>query len=102
MPADSVLVLDEPMYTRGIEVFAAPWDISCAVYSLPEMRSKARNEIKAEIVPLYTDIPMRWDGFSTLQVRPNTSLAAKKVWIYKPSVNLLTELSEEGEIRSSN
>ena len=102
MPSESVLLLDEPRHIGGIEVFAAHWDITSAVYMLPEMRNYARFEKRAQIVPLFTDYPMHWDGFSSLEIRPAQSLPAKKVWIYKPSNNSLRELYGESLIRPTN
>ena len=102
MPSESVLLLDEPRQIGGIEVFAAQWDITSAVYTLHKMRNYARFQERAQIVPLCTDYPILWDGFSSIEIRPGQSLPAKKVWIYTPSNNLLKELSGQSLIRPTN
>ncbi len=98
MNKSSVLILDEPMYINGVEVFAAPWDISPAIFSglysalvLPELE-------RPTIVPLYPDHMPTWDGRGKMILRPNMEFVATKVWVFTPKTGVLRELSQAGPV----
>lgn len=96
MPEGGVLVLDEPPYINGVEVFAAPWALSSAVYSNPEMVKYFGPRTKPRIVPLFYDVIVSWDGKETLTLRPNMTVPAKSVWVFTPQKNLLRSITSGG------
>lgn len=96
MPEGGVLVLDEPPYINGVEVFAAPWALSSAVYSNPEMVRYFGQATKPRIVPLFDDVIVSWDGKETLTLRPNMTVPAKSLWVFTPRKNLLRHVTSGG------
>ena len=96
MPEGGVLVLDEPPYINGVEVFAAPWALSSAVYSDPKMVGYVGAATRPRIVPLYDDVIVSWDGRETLTLRPNMTVPAKSVWVFTPQKNLLRRITSGG------
>jgi hypothetical protein len=87
LPRDAVVLLDEPVSIRGVEVFAAPWDVSSAVYAQPPMRGIAP-EARIMISPIYPDGRMSWDGHE-LVVRPGWTVKAAQLWRYRPGGELV-------------
>ena len=96
MPEGGVLVLDEPAYINGVEVFAAPWALSSAVYSNPAMAAYFEVKTKPRIVPLYDDVIVSWDGTDTLTLRPDMTVPAKSLWVFTPQKNLLRSVTSNG------
>ncbi len=98
MPKGGVLVLDEPPYINGVEVFAAPWDLSSAVYSSPEMVGYFGKAVKPLMVPLFRDVIVSWDGKETLTLRPGMTVPATSVWVFTPRKRLLRQVTSEGPL----
>lgn len=96
MPEGGVLVLDEPPYINGVEVFAAPWALSSAVYSNPKMLGHFGTAVKPRIVPLFNDVIVSWDGKETLTLRPGMTVPAKSLWVFTPQKNLLRRITYAG------
>jgi hypothetical protein len=82
LPPDAVVLLDEPRTIDGVEVFAAPWDISSAVYSQPRLRGRPPAE-RITVSPIYRDVTMSWDR-RELTVRPGWKIPARELYLYRP------------------
>jgi hypothetical protein len=96
LPSDAVVLLDEPMWIRGVEVFAATWDISAAVHSQPAMRAIPPSR-RPRLAPIYTDVTMAWDG-RELTLRPGSKLRASQLWAYSPRDGALRRIDAPGPI----
>jgi len=100
MSPKDVVILNEPLEIMGITVFGAPWDITCAVYSRPEMRNLFSFKARPRIVPFYTDLPMVWNQETkSFAIRPGWETPADEVWIYTPAHNDLRKVTEGGTIK---
>ena len=95
MPSNSLIILNEPIKVRDVEVFGASWDITNAVYErLRPLMPK--QEIPPKIFPIREN--MTWDGVNTLKIGPNETIKAKKLWIYTPTNQDLKEVFTAGSL----
>jgi len=102
MPADSVVAMDEPRSIGGVEVFAASWDISSAVYSRPDARTLFPQGKRPIIIPIYESAPMIWDGKETLTVLPGWIIPARALYLYTPATGTLIRQSQAVTLFSSS
>ena len=96
MPSGSVVILNEPSKINGIEVFAASWDITNAVYQSikPVMSPQTR---PPEFLPIRDD--MNWDGAASLRIGVNQTIMASELWMYTPTSRKLERIIIAGPIK---
>ena len=103
IPRNSVIILDEDRFINGLEVFAAPWDITGAVFSQTTVRkfypitnwSEPNHPI---ITPYYEGWPMIWDGEGSLDLTPSWKMRAEQLWIYSPKLGKCSQIVNKGPI----
>ena len=73
VPSGDAILLNEPLYICGVEVFAASWDISSAVYAkTKQLDLYAKGKVPG-IYPMYLNVPVVWDGSGILMLRCGVS-----------------------------
>jgi hypothetical protein len=93
---NSIVILNEPSTIRGVEVFAASWDITRALYSRIGLEDLSHFESRPRIIPFTKK--MSWDGKETFKTNENISSTANEVWLYSPSSGIFEKITTPGLI----
>ena len=95
-----MILLDSRSYICGVEVFAANWDISSAVYSKIGLLTELSEAKVARIYPMYTHSPIHWDGRSTLKLGSGAPMRVKNLWVFDPKNRNIRRIGRAGEVES--
>lgn len=95
MASGSVIILNEPNRIRGVEVFAASWDITSALYETIRPFAPPQR-IPPSVIPIREN--MTWDGIGVLTIGNGENIKASELWIYTPAKNELRKIVLAGAI----
>lgn len=99
IPSDAAIILEEPPWIKGVEVFAATWSINPAVSAHLKKIDWQDPDKHPTFYPALPDAKIEWTTNGDLITPWGIQKKVSSVWIFTPSLSSIQEVSSYGVIK---